>query len=585
MNTNAIKPIHILLLILIMALGAAFRFTGIKWDADSHLHPDERFLTMVTTGLAWPQTARAYFDTETSPVNPHNRNFPFYVYGTYPVHLTKAIATILHKDTYTEVPIIGRFLSIVTELFTMLFVFLIARHLTRQAAAGLIATFFYAVSVLPIQLSHFFTVDPYVTLCITVSLWQLVRLRIGFALGVAMALAAAAKISASLILPLSALVMLAMWPMKRGANVGKARMAHLTNCILTCVGFLGTLRLMYPYLFLGFGFNPKVLANWKQLASFDGPATSFPPSLQWINVPPWQHIPDLLVWGLGIPAGAIALAAVSYTLLSIIKSRRVSPFLIVPGWIIILVAYQAFQFAKPMRYLWPAYPAISVLSGIFLHAALRAYRPIRESQTATTLAVTLLLGALLVYPISFLSIYRSENTRVAASRWIYDTVAPGSVIAWEHWDDPLPIPIKRSAPLPTFSQIQLPSYDPDDSAKLAKINATLSQADYLVLSSNRTYGGLYRAKSRYPIMNDFYRQLFSGQAGFTLVAQFTSRPRLPLPFLSSCISIPGFTYGILAKPLEQCQGPGITLIDDYADETFTVYDHAKVLIFKKTINQ
>lgn len=584
MTTNTTKFIHIILLILIMALGAAFRFTGLTWDANSHLHPDERFLTMVTTNLTWPDGIRQYFDTSASPMNPHNRTFPFYVYGTYPVHLTKAIATILHKDTYTEVPIIGRILSIVSELFTMLFVFLIARHLTRQTAAGLIATFFYAVSVIPIQLSHFFTVDPFVTLFITASLWQLVRLRIGITLGIAMALAAAAKISASLILPLSALVMLAMWPMKRGANVGRARVAHLKNCILTCVGFLGTLRLFYPYLFVGFRINPKVLINWKQLASFDGPATSFPPSLQWINVPPWQHIPDLLVWGLGIPAGIIALAAVSYSLLSVWKSKRMHPTLIILGWIILLIAYQAFQFAKPVRYLWPAYPAIAILSGIFLHAALRAYMPLRTSGK-TAAAVTVIAGILLVYPIAYLSVYRKENTRVAASRWMYANIPPGSVIAWEHWDDPLPFPIENVTPQQAFPQIQLTSYDPDDSAKLAKINATLSQADYLVLSSNRTYGGLYRAKSRYPIMNDFYRQLFSGKLGFTLVAQFTSRPRLPVPLVTYCVSIPGFTYGILSKPLEKCEEPGLTLVDDYADETFTVYDHAKVLIFKKNTHQ
>ena len=86
-------------------------------------------------------------------------------------------------------------------------------------------------------------------------------------------------------------------------------------------------------------------------------------------------------------------------------------------------------------------------------------------------------------------------------------------------------------------------------------------------------------------MNDFYRQLFSGKLGFTLVAQFTSRPRLPVPLVTYCVSIPGFTYGILSKPLEKCEEPGVTLVDDYADETFTVYDHAKVLIFKKNTHQ
>ena len=38
-------------LILVIAGGAYFRFVGINWDDNYHLHPDERFLTMVETSL------------------------------------------------------------------------------------------------------------------------------------------------------------------------------------------------------------------------------------------------------------------------------------------------------------------------------------------------------------------------------------------------------------------------------------------------------------------------------------------------------------------------------------------------------
>ena len=43
-------------LALILLLGAALRFTGLNWDEHQHLHPDERFLTMVENSLQWPKS-------------------------------------------------------------------------------------------------------------------------------------------------------------------------------------------------------------------------------------------------------------------------------------------------------------------------------------------------------------------------------------------------------------------------------------------------------------------------------------------------------------------------------------------------
>ena len=41
-------------LTLILALGAAVRLVGVDWDEQQHLHPDERFLTMVESALFLP---------------------------------------------------------------------------------------------------------------------------------------------------------------------------------------------------------------------------------------------------------------------------------------------------------------------------------------------------------------------------------------------------------------------------------------------------------------------------------------------------------------------------------------------------
>jgi len=43
-------------LLLILFVAGVLRFTGLDWDEHQHLHPDERFLTMVENSLTWPKS-------------------------------------------------------------------------------------------------------------------------------------------------------------------------------------------------------------------------------------------------------------------------------------------------------------------------------------------------------------------------------------------------------------------------------------------------------------------------------------------------------------------------------------------------
>jgi len=70
--------------------------------------------------------------------------------------------------------------------------------------------------------------------------------------------------------------------------------------------------------------------------------------------------------------------------------------------------------------------------------------------------------------------------------------------------------------------------------------------------------------------------------GFEKIAEFTSRPNIPIPGIKICLTPSFVRYGIVALKSQECNQEGISFVDDYADETFTVYDHPKVVIFKKT---
>ena len=64
-----------LVLIAILLLAIGLRTRGLNWDESQHLHPDERFLTMVESAIKLPTSWGEYFDTAKSPLNPYNNNF------------------------------------------------------------------------------------------------------------------------------------------------------------------------------------------------------------------------------------------------------------------------------------------------------------------------------------------------------------------------------------------------------------------------------------------------------------------------------------------------------------------------------
>src|SRR4051794_7796754 len=80
------------LLLAILALAAVLRLAGPNWDSGHFQHPDERFLVMVTEALGLPRGPLAFFDTATSPLNPYNRGFDGFAYGTLPVFIVKGLS-------------------------------------------------------------------------------------------------------------------------------------------------------------------------------------------------------------------------------------------------------------------------------------------------------------------------------------------------------------------------------------------------------------------------------------------------------------------------------------------------------------
>src|SRR5512139_2400998 len=183
--------IYDVLFLLVLVLAGYLRLTGVNWGEGQHQHPDENFLTGVLAGLqaqkctdaaipveACPPEQRTwlgiadYFNSKTSTLNPYNRGYSFFVYGNLPMTITRVAVDAMHA---TDVKMLGRQVSALADLFTILFLYLAVSRLYNPRVA-LLASLFSALAVLQIQQSHFFTTDLFVNAFAFLAIYIAVRI-------------------------------------------------------------------------------------------------------------------------------------------------------------------------------------------------------------------------------------------------------------------------------------------------------------------------------------------------------------------------------------------------------------------------
>lgn len=563
------------ILFLILLLGFMLRIYGINWDQGYHLHPDERFLTMAANVLKIPSDWTTYFIPSLSSLNPYNLGYRFFVYGTFPLTIAKLFSILLRFDNYHDFTLSGRLLSALADTIVIFLVYKIVllweKKLHFDERIKFFASFLYAIAVLPIQLSHFFAVDTFLNLFMIASFYYAVKyayacsiryagasaLFFGFALGT--------KITAVYILPLI-LFFIIMSLIKK-----KQWMVFLRICaVFICIVYI-TVRIADPKFFAtGNIFNPKLnplfVQNLKELSEFSKKDVWYPPTVQWIAKPPVVFsLINIAFFGLGIPYFLLMLIGAYH----LARKRNIGVFALFV-WMAVFFLYQSSRFAATMRYFIFLYPFFALWAGFGLAKMLsqlqfkqipsldnpKKYRMphffgFHVSRHLLKVWSILLVLILLIWPYSFMSIYSRIHSRVTASKWMARHIPRTAYLAEEHWDDFLPVD-------GGYEGVQLPVFDPDTAQKWKIMNEILAKADYYVITSNRGYESMPTAPRRYPRMTQFYRDLFAGRLAFKKIAEFTSYPTLRLGFAD------------------------YALYDDWAEEAFTVYDHPKVIIFKKT---
>jgi hypothetical protein len=562
----------------VVLLAAFFRFFNLNWDSGFYLHPDERFLTMVGVAMQIPKTFAEYLSPATSTMNPTNINYSFYVYGVFPLIMNKFLAIQLHDDIYGSYGVLGRGLSATFDMLTLFFVFKTGQIFEWQykikAPFALIAAFFYGIAVEPIQLAHFFTVDPYLTTFCTMTLYFSLLFALEKKLwavplvGIALGLAIASKVSAIYMLPVFG-ICLYLGSLKIATHgKGESEVKHFSmkwlikevRTLLTPkawgytilataafgIGCYIVIRLAAPYYFetsnfLDLTINTKFKANIEQLKSFESYDGYFPPAIQWMNKPVTYQFTNLSVFGLGIPYFLLVLIGIGYLLR---RHRSILIYSII-GWTVCYFAYQSISFTKVMRYLCFIYPILALFAATgFLYVSSR--RP--------KWVPVVLIAVSLIWPLMFMNIYMHPHSRVEASYWIDKNLENGADVLNESWDDGLPLLVPGYTKVFKGENVEI--FAPDVPEKWDKMNDQLKRADYYFMTSNRAWGSIPTVAYKYPKTVPWYNDFFSGKTGYKKIKEFTTYPSL------EWLGIP------------------LTLPDQWSDESFTVYDHPKVMIFK-----
>lgn len=553
---------------LILICAFVFRTYNLNWDQNYNLHPDERAIIMFTLALDLPRSIDEFI-APSSPLNPH-----FFAYGNLPLYLLKIIAHLVYPlspaiTTYGGIHIIGRFISVIADMGTILLIYLIGKKLFNTPVA-LLGMFLYAFSVFPIQASHFYAVDVLLTFFITLSLFQLVRsyqhttIRNACLSGIFIGLALATKISAlalisAMVITISIdfLLIVAQAPHKPRhwfPHIPKLikKILHLGILMALCV--MITFSITEPYAIISFQeFLEQNLLQSKMTRD----AFTFPYTLQYVGILPfWYQIKNILLWGMGPLIAVLSFSGVGYFMFSLVKHRNkknwAPEIILLTFYLVYFMIVSTFAVGW-MRYMLPAYPFLSICGGLLLFRMQQAV-----SKNVRLFFLFFFVFFSVLWPVSFMHIYTQPNTRVLATEWIHATIPSGKTIAIEHWDDSLPLTGQER-----YNMITYPLYDPDTQEKWSLMNEKLRKTDYIIIASNRLYAPLQKLTDCqtlppqfcYPLTAKYYQKLFNGNLGFTKVSELAVYPTIP--FLN------------------------IPIDDQKADESFTVYDHPKVMIFKK----
>lgn len=522
-------------LFLVFGGGVFLRCSHLDWDGLRSYHPDEMNLSMAVQRID-------FFE---------NLNPKFYAYNGFPIYLHRLAGEALTALTGDPRWVRGvgsiSYLARIVGAFCSSLSLLLFYHLGRWGGGirgGFFALTLAAFSPGFIQTAHYGVTENLLILeilLITLLTGSMIRsekipsLKSWALLGVLGGISLGTKTTA-------AVMILFPWVLFLLRYAKGDPLKHLFKGVLVG-GSLAALifAMVSPYSLLH-------LREFLRIMRYEGGivkgTVEVPYTLQFIGTSPLLWIKNLL-WYQGPATTVLGISGGALLTLSILRKKsspELLPLLLFTG-IYALIIWN--WHAKFIRYTLPLAPGLLLGASWLLAAWLQKFPKTGRILSGIVLFTIFFWGSAVG------SLYFRPSTRTAASEWMHEKIPSGSVLLTESWDYRLPVSIPGKSR--SYIWRTIPAPDKDSLPKAEKLAALLEEGDYLILASRRNWGNIPRLPGKYPVMHRYYKALFEGSLGYEEVATFTSYPGLGTFFVK----------------------------DESAEETFRIFDHPTVRIFRK----
>lgn len=558
-----------LIILLLVCVFLYTRLQGIDWGLPYPMHPDERNMSDALQALDCPRGSSIH-----DCFNPH-----FYAYGQFPLYVGYAMVSVWHmlrgisigSISFVEATLALRFISVAASLLNLYFLVRLVQVIRDKKEMNfqstVVTTLLFTFVPYAIQFSHFGTTESLLMALYTGILYYSVQLlnkstsdRALYMASLLAGCAVATKFSSLLFL-----------------GVPIAAIFHSKSH--TKILSIGTF-LIFAGLCAAF-FSPHNLISFSdfqnamryEIGIGQGTVIAFY-NRQFDNTVPYLfHATRILPYVLGNIQYIIAILA--FVFLPYSKKFNLLRFAL-----LLFFLPTAFFYAKWTRFIAPIFPLMSTL-------AILGFFSILDRSKKNILYAALIFAML--PGIAYLSIYKNDDVRIKASKWIVTHIPAQSKILSETANVvDVPIYYSSKVPMPSYDMTSFDLYHVDSDLALEERLQNLAPlADYIFMPSRRIFanntcyrfqegtpilldqplGLLFqgyhpetcaRLEEKYPLIKEYYDSLFFGILPFTKVAEISSYPRISL-------------FGKTVYEIN----------DENAEETWTVFDHPVIRIYEK----